>query len=305
MKRKTTICIVLALVLAICIQSSALSAFTISTGTVVTSPSLDLTIVLPEGMKDVGPSNSYSYGYANDFMLVGLTPLAYSNFEDITENRIGSDFATQVEMTISGFRAREYIPLQDEGIDSIFAIQQNEGANILEIAFYPKDMSATETNQAFIKDVLRGVRSRAQTYESEKDGDGWSILFNHEDTGLQCILPGSMVKCSPVRYSDAVTEYQNDYVTLIIFAYEATLNEYIETYDMNSNDFSITDATENGVDVHVFEPKSSAVSTDCAYVAIEGKNGTLLEIIFGASDSSEETENWMYINQIIANIEFI
>ncbi len=61
----------------------------------------------------------------------------------------------------------------------------------------------------------------------------------------------------------------------------------------------------NGVNVHIYEPKNTEVSSDTAYVVAEGKDGALLEMVFGAHDPRDEKIVWEYINRIVMNISEI
>ena len=180
-------------------------------------------------------------------------------------------------------------------------MQETEGRNILELGFYPADSSATEENEALIQQILSTVRSRSMTYAADQQ-DSWSIMFSHADTALKVLLPNSVVKVANPVSSDTIVEYQNDFINLLFFAYSATVSEYIEQYDMNADEFDVTDCTVNGVSVHIFRPKSADISTDYAYIGAEGKDGTLLEIVMGTTDSAEEEENAFYCEQIIASI---
>lgn len=53
----------------------------------------------------------------------------------------------------------------------------------------------------------------------------------------------------------------------------------------------------NGVNVHIYEPKNTEVSSDTAYVVAEGKDG--------AHDPRDEKIVWEYINRIVMNISDI
>ncbi len=274
----------------------------VQVGTVMTaSDPYDLTVVLPEDMVNIGSTESFLYGYMGESMLVGLTPLNYTDFDQLYEERIGEGFATETELTINGMEARLYTPLEDYGIAAIYEIRAGEENSIFELAFYPENMSAQAANQASIDQVLNGLRSRSATMAQDFAQD-WKLVFSHSDTGLAVLLPGSMVKRAQPMYDNSVVEYQNDYISMLVFAYEGTVEQYMEQYQMSAEYYHIIDMTVNSVAVHVFQPKSADVSTDCAYVVAEGRNGTLMEIVFGGNDPSEEDENWEYVNQIIMNI---
>lgn len=274
----------------------------VQVGTVLTAPApYDLTVVLPEDMTSIGSTDSFLYGYMSADMLVGLTPVDYTDFDQLYAERIGEGFAEETELTINGMEARLYTPPADYGIAAIYEVRAGEENSILELAFYPRDLSATAENQADIDQIIGTLRSRTVTLAEDFD-QNWTIAFSHSDTGVAILLPESMVKLSHPQYDNSVTEYQNDYISMLVFAYEGTVDQYVEEYQMNAEDFHIVDMTVNGTAVHVFQPKSASVSTDCAYVVAEGKDGTLLEIVFGANDPTEEDENWKYINQIIMNI---
>ena len=301
MKRRFCYRFTVVLVACVCMLGSAQAAFSVSSGTLFTVPLIDLTLVLSEDMSPADGGDICQYGYVGKDMFIGLSLLPYTDFDKLRDERIGG-FAKESQLKIKGFDARQYTPVEAGEIDAIYEIQASANSNILEITFVPSDTKEKDTNQAIIEQVLRSLHSRSQTYEADADAAGWQILFNHSDVGLQCILPSSMVKRANPASEDSVVEYQNDYVILLIFAYQATVDEYVASYDMNTNDFYRPDIVVNGVNVHVFEPKSSDISTDSAYVVAEGKNGVLLEMVFGTEDASEEEQNWRYINQIIANI---
>ena len=282
---------------------AALGAATVLRGTLVTTPAnFDFSAVIPADMDDAGNGANFTYAYADEHMLIGLTPSGETDFDAFREARMGDSFTRETEITVNGFTAREYEMPPETGVTAVYAIQMAAGANLFEIAFAPKDASATADIQATIAAFLDTVRSRRQTYETERTGEHWSVQFSDNDTGLSTILPTSFVKASHPKYDDTVVEYQNDYVVMLVFSYVSTVEQYVAEFDMNHEDFTRTDAVIHGVKVHTFEPKSEQISTDLAYVVAEGKDGSLLEFVFGPMDPSEETENWMYVNQIIANI---
>lgn len=303
MKRKVSVCLAVLITALLLVATTAQGATAFTKGTVMTAAApFDFTAVIPEEMESFGGAQAFAYGYRSDSMLVGLTPSAERSFDAFRENRMGEAFMAEIELTINGFAARKYTMPPESGVMAVYAIKTSDDANITEIAFYPKDMAAAAANEASADKILNSVRSRSQTFATESAGNNWSIMFNHNDTGLSTVLPTSFVKAAHPQYEDTIVEYRNDYVLLLLFGYEATMDQYIEEYDMNSEEFHVSDTVVNGVKVHIFEPKSEQVSTDIAYVVAEGRDGSLLEFIFGATDLSEVEENWMYINQIIANI---
>lgn len=275
------------------------------TGTVMTSPNpYDITVILPGSMNPTGATGSFAYGYFDDSMLVGLTPMNYTDFDKLYADRFVEGFAEEKKLTINGMKARLYTPPSDYGIAAIYEVQSKAGSAILELAFYPRDMAAAKKNQACIEQVIGSLRARTDTM-AEDFSAKWTSAFSHNSVGLAARLPGSMVKRAQRLSEDSVVEYQNDYITMLVFAYEGTLAEYVDEYNMNQNDFYRDDVTVNGVAVHVFEPKSADVSTDSAYVVAEGRNGTLLEIIFGANVLTEVDESWKYINRIVNSITWL
>lgn len=303
MKRKAVgvLCFWVALLLAV--SAFAQGSPSLTVGTLVTAAApYDITAIVPDGMESIGSTDVFSYGYRNNSMLLGFTPAEESDFDTFRENRMSGAYLTETELTVNGLDAREYAMPADSGILAVYAVKASASASIMEIAFCPRYMDDTAANQAFVDEVLGSVRSRSQTYAADSAGSGTSILFSHSSAGLCTRLPGSFIKCANPIHQDSIAEYQNDYLLVIVFGYQSSLAQYITEYDMNKNEFDITDKTVNGVSVHVFVPKSAQVSTDLAYIVAEGQNGTLLEFIVGATDASEETENWMYINQIIDNI---
>ena len=121
----------------------------VQVGTLLTAPApYDLTVVLPEDMTSIGSTDSFLYGYASADMLVGLTPVDYTDFDQLYAERIGEGFAEETELTINGMEARLYTPPADYGIAAIYEVRAGEENSILELAFYPRDLSATAENQA-------------------------------------------------------------------------------------------------------------------------------------------------------------
>lgn len=303
MKRKAAWYVSILMVVLLLISPAAQAETGLTVGTLVTAAApYDFTAIMPDGFQEYGGAKAFSYGYWSNSMLVGFTPTAETDFDAFGQNRMGGTYLSVTETTVNGMDARLYTMAADTGLMAVYAIQTGASASIMEIAFYPKDMAAAATNQAIANEVLASVRSRAQAYAADHAGQGEAFLFHHSDTGLSARLPGSFVKRAYPLYNDTIAEYQNDYVSVLIFGYQASLAQYRSQYNMNADEFDITDRQIGSVPVHIFKPKSAAVSTDLAYVVAEGQNGTLLELIFGATDASETAANWDYINQIVESI---
>lgn len=304
MNRKAGCLLTVLMVILLAAMPAAQAESGVTVGTLVTAAApYDFTAIVPDGFQDIGGSQAFTYGYRSDSMLVAFTPSSETDFAAFSANRMGSAYLSETEVTVNGFDALQYDMAADTGLMAVYAVKTGAAASIMEIAFYPKSMSETAANQAIVDEVLASVRSRTQTYHEDSTAGGDTFLFHHSDTGLTVQLPGSFVKRANPLYNDTIVEYQNDYVSMLIFGYQASLAEYAAKYDMNADEFDITDTLVGGVPVHIFKPKSTAVSTDLAYVVAEGHSGTLLEMIFGANDASEGTENWAYIDQIVQSIK--
>ena len=82
--------------------------------------------------------------------------------------------------------------------------------------------------------------------------------------------------------------------------------EYIEQYDMNLLDFTMTESEAHGVKFYVFEPKEVYEMMPIAYCAAEGKDGHLLEMVFLAADPyTEVDQNWFYVSSLCSSLGLI
>ncbi len=293
--------VLLALCLVCCLSASALADGGKTLGMITTAPGIyDLSFILPSDMQSIGSTQDFMYGYRNDYMVVGFTLNAETDFDAFYSNRFNAGFATESAETVNGFEARRYTPTVETNVYAIYALQTKKGAGVVDDAFNHRDAEAMHKHAARIRQVMGRARCRSETLTQDFAAP-WAGSFA-SNTGLSFLLPDSMITKAEPSYSGTEVEFANDYLNMLVFSNTMSVDEYIQEYDMNDKEFNVTKKTVNGIEVRVFIPVSQEVSTDLAYVVAVGENGRLQEMIFGATDAAEAAANWQYINAIIDGI---
>jgi len=201
----------LATVMTLVLLTLSVSAMAASmpTGIPVSMPATGLALTLPEEYVNIGQQAAFSRGYIGSEMLVGLTPLPYSDLATFQSNRMQPAFATMKEATIGGRQFWWFTPGQEAGIAAILVCQEGTDGLLLEIAFYPSDMSQKTRNEAIIHSIAETVHSRNDALLKDVK-DSWVARFQHESIGLGVKLPPSIMKMPTTAHAaDEIALYQN------------------------------------------------------------------------------------------------
>ncbi len=299
---------IVAVLLAMLMLASLLPAYALpqsASGQVVHSVESDLAFVLPDGFVNRGPGQGFNVGYVNESMLIGVAPLPFTDLDTYHQERLPREMVDGESMTVNDVDVQWFTFKGNSGMCALLVLQAAPDKNLMELSFYPADMTAEEENRALVESILSTVRITSQTYADDQNR-GQFIGVSHDNMNLKVLLPTSMVRVSPDQYiGDEISVYGNEFIRVHFYGYEATVQEYLDYYQMDVENYYVTDVTRNGARSVIYEPKPELNDQALCYCVVEGKDGGLLEIVFTAVEPYNEEACWFYINSILATVSTI